>query len=189
MLRLFIALHLPDNIKQLLSAVITDLKTRGGKVKYVEPKNMHLTLKFLGNTEKEMVEPIIETLQNAVGSYTPFESSITKLGGFPNLKKPRVIWVDLFKNREILGELSQRINNSLENLGIEKENKPFKPHLTLGRIKDDRDLNELTDYLSGYKLEETKFIFDKISLIQSKLTQTGPIYKSLFDINLEERFG
>jgi 2'-5' RNA ligase len=188
MIRLFIALGIKQSIKNYLAEIINEFKSKGGKIKWVEPDNMHLTLKFLGNTEYSLVDGIKVQLDSLKADLTPIKSDLCNLGGFPNLKKPKVIWIDLEKNRDQIIELAKRIDTSLAEIGFASESKLFKPHLTLGRIKKDDDLEKLTDYLTDYELKRKDLVFDTISLIKSTLTNDGPIYKSLHTINFSDKF-
>lgn len=188
MIRLFIALSLDLNVKNSLSNIIIDLKSKGGKVKWVEPLNLHLTVKFLGNTDPGKIDSIKNCIDRVGSSSSPIETSFTSLGGFPNLIQPKVIWVDMDKNKESLTELASKIDMGLTDIGFEKDNKPFKPHLTLGRVKDSADLDNLVSYLKQFKFEKINFCFDTLQLIQSTLTQKGPIYKTLHEVKLADRF-
>ena len=189
MIRLFIALEIPQDTKKQITEIIDSLKAKGGNVKWVSSYNLHLTLKFLGNTEQSMVGDIENTLANAIKVDKPIASSLIKLGGFPNLKSPKVIWVDIDKNREQIIQLAKTIDLSLSEIGFDKENKAFKPHLTLGRVKDTKDINKLSEFLQQLKIEPIDCSFDSLSLIKSTLTQKGPIYKTLYKLKFSERFG
>ena len=189
MIRLFIALKIDEEIQNKFDTIISDFKTKGGKVKWIDSKNLHITLKFLGNTEPKLIDTIISQIQYSVGTLKPFESDFSALGGFPNLRKPKVIWANIAKHRNNIIELAENINHSLAELNIEKHDKPFQPHLTLGRVKSYESLTELTDYLSSYQFEKIDITCNTIQLIKSTLTQHGPIYKTLQEINLTEKFG
>ena len=121
--------------------------------------------------------------------FQAIESQFSSLGGFPNLRKPKVIWTDLENNRDIIINLAQAIEDACIDIGFEKNNKPFKPHLTLGRVKSYDDLSKLTEYLESYNFESIPISFNSVKLIQSTLTQEGPIYRTLDEIKLTERFG
>lgn len=188
MIRLFIALKIEKEIQQKFNTIITDFKTKGGKVKWVDAKNLHITLKFLGNTDVKLVDSIISQLHKSAKNYQATESNFTTLGGFPHLRKPKVIWADIDKNKNLIIEVAQSIDNALSEINIEKNDKPFTPHLTLGRVKSYDELKPLTEYLSNYTFENIPITFDSILLIQSTLTQQGPIYRTLEEITLSERF-
>ncbi len=189
MIRLFVALKIEKEIQQKFDTIITDFKTKGGKVKWVDAKNLHITLKFLGNTDLKIVDLIISQLHKSAKNYQAMESNFTALGGFPHLRKPKVIWADIDKNKNNIIELAQSIDNAFAEINIEKNNKPFTPHLTLGRVKSNDELKPLTEYLADYQFENIPITFDSILLIQSTLTQQGPIYRTLEEITLSERFG
>jgi 2'-5' RNA ligase len=176
MIRLFIALNIQQSIKNYLAELINDFKSKGGKIKWVEPNNIHLTIKFLGNTEASLIEDIKTQLDNLTVDSTPIKSD------------PKVIWIDLEKNRDMIINLARKIDLSLSGIGFSSDSKPFKPHLTLGRIKNSNELENLTDYLKGYKLEKKDLVFDSLSLIKSTLTNDGPIYKTLHTIKFTDRF-
>lgn len=189
MIRLFIALDLPKEVKTYLSQIIEDMKSKGANVKWVKADNIHLTMKFLGNTEPSKVDSIIESLNKAIHFTKPIETNLSLLGGFPNLTKPRVIWIDIEKNRELIINTAKDIESTLIDIGFEIENKKFTPHLTLGRVKDLKNFDNLDSYLQNLQLKSFDFNFESLSLIKSTLTQHGPIYKKLHTIQFSERFG
>lgn len=189
MIRLFIALDLPKEVKTYLSQIIEDMKSKGANIKWVTADNIHLTMKFLGNTEPSKVDLIKNALNNTIKITKPIETNLSILGGFPNLNKPRVIWIDIEKNRELIIRTAKDIETSLTDVGFETENKKFTPHLTLGRVKDLQNFEILDSYLQNLQLKPFDFIFESLSLIKSTLTQQGPIYKKLHTIQFTERFG
>ena len=189
MIRLFIALKIESEIQDKFNTIVTDFRNKDGNVKWVDAKNLHLTLKFLGNTDYNLVDTISSQLEKKVQSFQAIESEFTSLGGFPNLSKPKVIWADIEKNKDEIITLAESINSSLAEVGFGLDNKLFTPHLTLGRVKSYDNITALTDYLKDYQFEKTPITFCTVQLIQSKLTQTGPVYKTLTEITLSERFG
>ncbi|MEE9442745.1 MAG: RNA 2',3'-cyclic phosphodiesterase [candidate division Zixibacteria bacterium] len=183
MLRLFIALHLPGQIKEKLEKVISDLRPLADGIKWVEPKNMHLTLKFLGDTEEEIVEGVAGAVIRALTGRRVFEVKLSECGGFPNLKNPRVIWAGI-DGADPAVEMAMAINNELAKIGIEKDKKRLSPHLTLGRIKRRSDLSRLSNYLRNLYFDSEAVILDRAALIKSTLTPRGPIYENLREFKL-----
>ncbi len=183
-MRLFIASPLTEEIEKILAEVIFDLKQKRGRVKWVDAKNIHLTLKFLGETDESNVEPIKSAIQQVAVRHHKIDSSINKIGAFPNLNRPRVIWVGLSEGIDALKALASDTENEMAELGFEKEKRPFKTHLTLGRVKDDAGLYDLKEAIKNYELEPQAVIFDKIILFKSTLTPSGPIYDRLFEADL-----
>ena len=180
-MRLFIALPLPTEIEEFLTKIIFTLKQKPGKVKWVAPKNIHLTMKFLGETEESKVAGISDAIKKAVLDFTSFELEINKLGAFPNLRRPRVFWAGLEGNIDGLVSLAENIDSDLSRMGFERENRRFKPHLTLGRVKDDRNLDELSEYIKDLEFFPISLTLDRVVLFKSTLTPKGPIYDSLFE--------
>jgi len=183
-MRLFIALPLPDDVEQYLGSIIDDLKQKRGKVKWVDSKNIHLTIKFLGETEESKVESISTAIKKVAGNHNSIKCTINKIGAFPNLMRPKVIWAGMQNNIDKLEAIASEIDNEMSELGFEKENRKFKSHLTLGRVKDNRDLYYLTKYLESYRIEPQDILYDNIVLFKSTLTPDGPIYERLCEVNL-----
>ncbi len=186
-MRLFIATPLTEEIEETLARVIFDLKQKRGRVKWVNPKNIHLTLKFLGETDESKVEPIKNAIQEVASRYSKIKSIIDRVGVFPNLDRPRIIWVGLSEGIGKLKSIAADIENEMEKLGFEKERRSFKSHLTLGRVKDSSGLDELIDAIKNYKSTPEDIVFDRVILFKSTLTPAGPIYDKLFEAVLKQQ--
>lgn len=184
MVRLFIALLLPDSLKQMLNDLILDLKPRGRGIRWVVAKNMHLTLKFIGEVPEDQIEPIGLALTRAVESRNSLEVRLGGLGGFPNLDNPRVLWAGL-EGAEPAVEMAGVIDRNLSELGLPKEKRPFSPHLTLGRIKRKDNLQALATYMRDLTCPTASITLNQVALVKSTLTPSGPIYENLKLITLE----
>ncbi|MCX6827170.1 MAG: RNA 2',3'-cyclic phosphodiesterase [candidate division Zixibacteria bacterium] len=184
-MRLFIALPLPKNIEDFLGEIIFVLKQKGGKVKWVAPKNVHLTVKFLGETGEDKIAAIKSVLQGIAEKYPPVLAAINKIGAFPDLKQPRVIWAGLTGDINILEALAGDIEKEMTQLGFPGEDKGFKAHLTLGRIKDNYGLGELAESIKSYQIASATWQFETLVLFNSVLTPQGPIYSRLFEAKLK----
>jgi RNA 2',3'-cyclic 3'-phosphodiesterase len=132
LVRLFVALDFPENVRQNLRESIAPLKSEFAKVKWVRPEGMHVTLKFIGYVDDKKVESIAAALKD-VHSPHPVELTFRGVGFFPNERSPRVAWcgVEVSSN---LTELAAEIERALEPLGIEAESRPYFPHLTVARL-------------------------------------------------------
>jgi 2'-5' RNA ligase len=180
-MRLFIALPLPTEIEEMLGAIIFALKQKRGRIKWVASKNIHLTAKFLGETEDSKIDKIKASITDLISDFPPARCTIDTLGGFPNLNRPRVIWAGLSGQIDILREISTATEDKMAHLGFEKENRQFKPHLTLGRVKDNRNIRDLVEYIKEYQINPAEFAFDRLVLFKSVLTPQGPIYTRLHE--------
>jgi 2'-5' RNA ligase len=186
-MRLFIASPLTEKIEEFLAEIILNLKEKRGRVKWVNPKNIHLTLKFLGDTDEKLLGSIKNAIEETTSRHKKIESTINKIGVFPNLNSPRVIWAGLSEGIEALKSLARDTENGMVKLGFEKEKRPFKSHLTLGRVKEASGPHDLCEAIKNYKLTPQEMFFDRIILFKSTLTPSGPIYDRLFEANLVEK--
>lgn len=184
MMRLFYAFPLAPSVQQELTKIIADLSAPGAPVKWVESHNTHLTLRFLGDTEESLVPRLRQTLDDLAVRHAPVTSAIDRLGVFPNLKRPNVIWVGLGEHTHRLAEMNHEIEQAVRALGFEPDNKSFKAHLTLGRVKDQRNLAALTTMLPDYRFAVIPVTFDQVVLFRSTLTPKGPIYERLHSARL-----
>ncbi len=201
-LRLFIALELPSQLRNHLAQVIEQLRRNDNHaVKWVTPNNMHLTLKFLGETPLEKIEEIKTAIGKTVTDTTSaggaFKLQSTTLGAFPNLNRPRVFWTGCIgDDLRLMSELAGAIDDTLCDLGFEKEERAFKAHLTLGRVRRPRpgakapDVGELVERLKNYDYAPVDFEINRLCLFESELTREGPIYTVLESWEFGgERFG
>ena len=181
--RTFIALEIKENIKELLASVQQKIGSKTGGIKWVKPKNMHLTLKFLGSTREDKVEDISDILENTAGGLTRFNVSVSGLGAFPNSNNPKVIWAGL-KADDVLYKLQKDIDISLESLGFAREKRPFSPHLTIGRLRDSRAKKKLRDFFEQARTEPGSFEAENITFYKSDLKPEGPVYTVLKRVKL-----
>jgi 2'-5' RNA ligase len=189
-IRSFIAIELPAEVKQALGRVQGKLKNASkASVKWVDPGIMHLTLKFLGNIDTAIIEEITMVMEEAVKGVPPFNITVSGLGVFPDTRRVRVVWVGLSGELEQLNRLQQSLETGLTPLGFAPENRPFSPHLTLGRVRDDAapyERQELGRLISGTDFKEKYTVSVKaINLMKSQLTREGPIYTRIGSVSLK----
>ncbi|MBW1981219.1 MAG: RNA 2',3'-cyclic phosphodiesterase [Deltaproteobacteria bacterium] len=185
MIRTFIAIRIPEQTREAIAAVQQALRAHGARVRWVKPHSIHLTLKFLGNIQPEQVDDIAAAINQATSGEAVFTLRATTLGGFPNLRKPRVIWLGLQGEIVPLLRLQARLEDELESIGFPREKRPFKPHLTIGRIRDRRSQQDLSQLVAAIPLTEfNPFDVQEIILYKSDLRPTGAIYTELRHIPL-----
>ena len=184
-LRLFLTIDIPPHARETVVSIQNRFKTLGFKISLVRPGNIHLTLKFLGDTPLEQVANIKKSVSEAVDSISVFEVALDGVGVFPNLKKPRVLWVGLKDPHKHLNVLQENIDAKMMKLGFPRERKNFAPHLTLSRIKHAKGkIKESFEDLkregeSVPPMDSEFFQVDSVRLIQSELTPKGSIYTIL----------
>ncbi|MCX7912419.1 MAG: RNA 2',3'-cyclic phosphodiesterase [Dehalococcoidales bacterium] len=189
-IRSFIAIEMPRDVKALLARLQGRLRARSpAPVKWVEVENIHLTLKFLGNVRADRVSEVSAALREACRGVAPFHLKTGGIGAFPDTARVQVIWVGLNGDLEKLVTLQKRIDECLSPLGFAPEARPFTPHITLGRTRDNAtrpERQELGKVISGMTVEDTGIIsVESVNLMRSQLTGSGPIYSVLASCRLE----
>ncbi len=180
MIRSFLAIELPKPILGKIEEVQGNLKSTHADVRWVSPEKIHLTLKFFGYIEESRIEPIFMSIEEPVRDTLPFSIKVRGVGGFPSLKNPRVVWMGLEHGRESLLSFQKQLEERLQKIGFEPEDRPFQPHLTLGRMKSSRGKEELVKGMEKYREEEFGvFQVERVALFKSDLRPTGPIYTLL----------
>ena len=183
LLRAFIAIEIPKEIKKQIASQTARLRQIVGRsVRWVSPENIHLTLKFLGDISSTNIDLLSQALNTEAGQYPPFEIDVTGLGAFPNLRRPRVIWLGLNAPAD-LARLQHNLETATARLGYASDDKPFSPHLTIGRTRERLAADEV-QALSG-ALENVrvgllgKFAVENVHLFRSELKPGGPVYTCL----------
>lgn len=182
MIRTFIAIKIPEQELLIIRHIQNALKKAGGDVKWVNPEKMHLTLKFLGDTDSGLIGKVTQAVQNALKSETAFDVSIRGFGGFPDIKRPRVLWLGIDKGRDALARIAGSIDRELEMAGFTKEKRPFSPHLTLGRVRSLKNIDKIADLLREAEPETGIFCVKHIDIMKSDLKPTGSVYTVLDNI-------
>jgi len=185
LIRSFLAIELPETIQKKIKEVQEDLKSSHADVRWVSPEKIHLTLKFLGNIEELRIEPIVKSVEEPVHITPSFHLWVRGMGAFPHFKNPRVIWMGLVDEKGVLGPFQKQLETELEKIGFQAEDRPFQPHLTLGRAKSNRGRDELIGRMEGYREEEFgDFQVERLILFKSDLRPSGPIYTPLRELRL-----
>jgi len=187
-MRTFIAIELPAEIKDYLSRLQEELKAAQADVKWVEPKNIHLTLKFLGEIDDKKSDKITKIIEDTCVEKNKFQARISSLGAFPKTDSPRIIWVDIDMGDKEVKQIAKELEQNLAKISIPKENRPFSSHITIGRIRTPLNREKLVQYLKnktelgGKNLE---FYVTNITFFKSTLAPGGPIYEVLKETNLK----
>jgi 2'-5' RNA ligase len=184
-MRLFIAIEVPGEIKKQMAETQRRLKGAGVDAGWTRSEGIHLTLKFLGEIPESKASDIMNALNGAVSGTGRFRLEVGGVGTFPNPKNARVVWIGVSGDVEILAGLQAAVEDALARVGMDREDRPFAPHLTLGRIKYIRSKD---DWLNA--LEETKdvklggFDVQAVSLMKSELRRAGAVYTEIGRVEL-----
>lgn len=185
-IRTFICFELPQDIVERIREVQSELASagRGRGVRWVKPGNIHLTLKFLGDVERSRLPEIADALKSVAAGCAPLTIGINGAGAFPNTMTPRVFWIGVDEPTGALLSCRDAVEAACESLGFPREKRKFSPHLTIGRIKGQENVQDVTGRLVNLRLEPMEFTASEIVIMQSILKQTGAEYKPLHQITI-----
>ena len=185
-IRTFIAVELPREIQERLRQLQDDFGASLPDVRWTRFGNIHLTLKFLGDVEVSRVDKIRDSLIDVARQFSSFKMSLAGMGAFPNSRKPRIVWVGVEEGADRLVEIARSIESSMKNLGFQREKRPFRPHLTVGRIRRLENPQLMTRTLDESRVGDLgEFAVEKISLIRSQLDPAGSIYTTIAEAPLQ----
>ncbi|MGB9682507.1 MAG: RNA 2',3'-cyclic phosphodiesterase [bacterium] len=165
-MRLFIAIELPQDIKEGLMKMEDALKPHIADIKWVEKENFHITLRFLGEIEEALLKDVEVSVEETANNCSSFDISLSKIGTFPY-----VIWVGIDKGKEILADIARKLDESLVKYGFSPADKPFSPHITLGRSK--RTIKKIPQV----DIKALQFRAESVTIVKSTLLPRGPIYE------------
>lgn len=192
-MRLFVAIDIPTHTKNELISGYSEVKERldtagRGAVKWVQPQNWHITLKFLGEVPEKLCERCTYILTSCAHQYTPFKMRIRHMGCFPTPKRPKVLWAGVEEAVETLSPMSACLEEAFEEIGIAREERGFHAHLTFGRVKKFTPgiAQAMVDCLST-RVQSDWFEVRNLNLYKSVLTPKGPIYSLIFKASLADR--
>jgi 2'-5' RNA ligase len=184
-IRTFIAFEIPEHVLSAIGEIQEILKSSKFNIKWVRPESIHLTLKFLGSIDPAAVEQIERVLRDTVKPYEPFSIQARGLGVFPGAKRPRVLWIGITGQIDRLIGLQRNLDKNLRAIGFSGDKRPFKGHLTLGRVKGSIDANRMRNVLTRYnEFEAEPFTVGPLILYKSDLHPTGAVYTKLFHVAL-----
>ncbi len=187
--RAFVAIELPEDLRRRCAALIDRLREHAPGVGWVRPRNLHLTLKFLGMTRPSQAERLSESLAHKAAKLPPFAVSLEGLGAFPSPRRPRVLWVGIGEGREALRDLAGKVDGAAGKAGFSRETRAFSPHLTLGRVKMarvgsiDGPINRPIDWPDFIARLDPgplgRFTADALTLVRSELGPGGAVHTPL----------
>lgn len=184
-IRLFICMNLPDQIHKHVTDLVHDLKLMGRGVRWVRPEGMHLTLKFLGDAYPDQVDEIARVLEQILTGFKPMTIKVKELGAFPSYRRPRVFWAGLEDASGELVRLAKAIETAMVRLGFPREDRPYTPHLTLGRIKMQNTLVHIINHMQSTNFDAGEFTPDQVVIMRSDLNREYAVYTPLKLLSLQ----
>jgi RNA 2',3'-cyclic 3'-phosphodiesterase len=179
--RLFLALDIPEEVKEIISAGMEGLRDMLPGARWVKTGNLHITLKFIGDYEEARLESLVREIRASVERCTGFMASLGGCGAFPSAAKTRILWVGMSTAAEEARAVARKLDARLERVGVKREKRPFKGHITLARMKKPGDctclLKSLASGLEG--LSDHMFYAGEVVLYRSILGPESPTYIAL----------
>jgi len=185
-LRTFIAIALPEATQAKAEKLLSDLRRVDAAVRWVPARNLHLTLKFLGDVEEARLRDLFLGIQRATEGIEPFQITLEGLGAFPNTRRPRVLWIGL-EIPEAMQKLYEHVEEELFRLEFPREQRKFSPHLTIGRVKAQRGMEALMSVVERMDFGPERVTVDHIAAMKSELRPTGAVYSALKKFALRGR--
>ena len=177
LLRIFLALELDSPVKKQLVRLQKRLSAVGPDVRWVHKDQIHLTMKFLGDLTDQMAVDICRLCQNVAAQFDPFEFGIRGAGCFSNHRRPRVLWIGITDPSGSVRRLHERLETTLAPLGLRRELRAFRPHITLGRVRSGKNAQELLDVVTKNEDFEAGIqSAQEITIFSSQLSSDGPVH-------------
>lgn len=179
MIRTFICIELPETLQALLTKFQDSLKRLGADVSWVKPSNIHLTLKFLGDVPEQKLPVICETVKSAARAVPAMSMQVREAGSFPTARNPRVLWVGIQPVPSQLRTLYESIDVGLSEKGYARDDRPFNPHLTIGRVKSPRNVQDLMRKMQELNFDGETVSVRTVTVMRSDLRPAGALYSPI----------
>ncbi|HZY09954.1 MAG TPA: RNA 2',3'-cyclic phosphodiesterase [Bacteroidota bacterium] len=185
-IRSFIAFETPALIRKKMLELQTELKKSNAHVRWEPESKFHATLSFLGNIQEQLLPKIIEKIQETLMPFSIFDIIYQNLGAFPNNRTPHVIWIGCHNPDGKLQQMKETLDGQLEQFGVQAENRQFRPHITLGRVKSPKGRKDLIQKLESLTFQPMAATITDIAIMKSILKPEGSEYSILKTISLQE---
>ena len=180
-IRTFVAVEISPKTRESAGRLIDRLQSCDSGIRWVDLKRLHLTLNFLGEVDERDLHKVCQAVGDASGSIPEFVLSCRGVGAFPDLKRPRTVWIGVDQGSQEISDLQRATEDTLSELGFPKERRKYHPHLTIGRARrgtaNHKQLTELMTQLEDIELGTTSL--SEVVVFSSELEPTGPVYQAL----------
>lgn len=181
--RIFIAINFPEDFKKSLASVISKIEKIEPGIKFIAPENAHLTLAFLGQIETSEIARITAILRLMSKNQKKFEMGMEKIGFFPSINMPKVLWIGGSESLNLLS-LKKSLDQQFRINGFKVDERAFMPHLTIGKVE--KEIKNMEEILKMANVKIGEFTVSTIDIMESNLKKDGPEYKTIFKVNLKK---
>lgn len=185
--RIFIAIEVTPPLQRAIAVLQEQMRASGARLKWVKPHHMHFTLRFLGDLPAAQVARAAVAARLAAAAQAPFEVTLGGLGAFPTFDRPQVVWIGTRGGGDDLERLAAALETQLLRAGFGADGRAFRPHLTLGRARDNRNWGDLVRALQQYRdVDVGRQRVEAVVVIESRLTPEGPVYTRVEQVQLSQ---
>jgi 2'-5' RNA ligase len=181
--RTFICLELPEAVRAQADALQRRFVGLGEKIRWVNPRNLHLTLRFLGEISRSQLETVCLAVRCAAARVDAFSIHLSGTGCFPSPRRPKAFWIGVAEASDLI-RLYEAVEEELVSAGFPREARPFSPHLTLGRVRVDRSSARLGEAMDGAEFDAAPFPVTEVTLMKSDLKSSGAVYTRIASLKL-----
>ncbi len=190
LIRTFVAVLIPEDVRRAIGRAQNQFRSVAPEIRWVAEENFHISVKFLGDIDRLRVDAVADAIARGAQNIEPFQIEIGTAGAFPKVDRPRIVWVGVTTANALLAELAENVDKELGKIGLPEEEKPFRAHITIGRVKDNRGGGAIGSALRESEVGVMGTVnVDSIALMQSDLRRDGPIYSVIRRIPLKDGGG
>jgi 2'-5' RNA ligase len=188
MKRIFVAVDISNDVRRKVSTYIQELREEFSnlRVGWEKTEKLHLTLKFLGDTDENQLEKLREIVRNIAGQISKFSLKIAETGVFPAPRNARILWIDVKDEKGSLAKINRLLETECEKIGFSKERKNYKPHLTIARLRDVGKSKELAEKHLQEEFKPAEVEVAEIAIYESRFQPAGSIYQKVTTVQLKD---
>ncbi len=183
-MRLFVAIEFSDRVRKTLKKVQDKLRPRCDGVRWTPVEQVHVTVKFLGEVPDPKVMGVADAMKRAVANVAPFTVAVGECGCFPPKGRVRIVWAGMKEESGELARCAQAVEDEMEKLGFARERRRFSPHVTIGRVREDRSDGRNRSVVEAHSFDPVEQNVSAIRLMSSVLSPQGPTYTPVSTVNL-----
>ncbi len=184
-IRCFVAVYPDGEALEAMAGFVSRLRGRNGSIRWERPGQMHITMKFAGDVPRERALEAADALRERIGNLAGFGGIIDTVGAFPNFRRPRIIWLGFSRPAGALTRIQSASEEAWAGQGVPRERNPFRPHFTIGRVKENSNISNLENDIAACSFSAVPVSFNSVRVMESRLTPAGAIHSELARIDLD----
>jgi 2'-5' RNA ligase len=183
-IRCFVAVYPDRDALEAMAGFVSRLRARNGSIRWERPGQMHITMKFAGDVPRERALTAADAMRERIAALPDFSGIIDIVGAFPNFRRPRIIWLGFSRPAGELTTIQAAAEEAWAGQGVARERNPFKPHFTIGRVKENSDTSNLENDIAACSFSAVPVSINSVRFMESKLTPAGAVHSEFARIDL-----